>query len=159
LPQPHELSGEVEETLVLNDWTAYRTTELVTHQRILDAVAVGEEAVGGQRLNAVVFKSRSVPLVGAALEHGVGHESARQSVFGTEVMLNHAELFDRIRRNGGVGSAGGSTGIHAEPATQTLVVVVKPLHQVVPGAAAGSVYRRATVGTAIEIAKGDVALG
>src|SRR5208283_6086110 len=98
--------AEEEERFVFDDGPANRTAKLVTDEVVLSTREVREEAVRRQRLNTVVFKKRTVPLIGPALEHSVSHEAAGLAVFCRRGAINYAVLFDGVRRNCRIGSAG-----------------------------------------------------
>ena len=137
-----KLGGEVEEGLIFNDRTPDRTAELVAYQRVLYVVAVREEAIGRQSLDTVVFEQGTVPLVGAALQHGIGHEPARLAVLGGEIVADDAVLLDSVGRDRSVGAA---TAEKRTTTAKSLVVVIEAFYQVIAGTATGTVDRRTAV--------------
>src|ERR1700674_5040058 len=83
-----------------------------------------------------------MPFVGAALQHGVGNETAGLAIFGVEVMGNHAVFLDRVRRNRSVRStlaAGRSADRHS---TLALLIVIDAFHHEVPATGSSSIYSR-----------------
>src|SRR5579862_4996247 len=98
-----------------------------------------------------------MPLVGAALQYGVGDKSTGFAVLSGEVMFDDAIFLNRVRRDGGVRAAGRGAGVHRVSASKALVVVIESFDQIVPSAAARAVYRGSAIGSAIH-AEGDVSL-
>src|SRR5208282_76379 len=140
---------EVEERLIFDDGAANRAAKLVADEVILRAVVIREPAIGRQRLNAVVLKERTVPLIGPALEHRVSHETAGLAVFRRWRARDHAVLFDSVGRDAGVGSSG---PVKSAAAAETLVVVAETFHHEVAAAAARTIDGRPAIGG--ELSKG-----
>src|SRR5208337_944875 len=136
--------GTVKECLVLYDRTAGRKAELVTHQVVLIPVKIGEPVLGSQRLNAVVLKQRTMPLVGPALQNGVGNEASALAVFRGETVGDDAVLLNRIRRDAGVCAALVIVGDLAT-ASLALLIVIGALDQVASRSLTRPVNRCASV--------------
>src|SRR5882762_7584067 len=125
------LEARVKERLVLYDRATERPAELVADQVVLHTANVGKPILRGQCLNAVVLEQRTVPLVGAALQHCVGHKPAHLAIFGTEIVSDHSILFDRIGRDRGVRTALAAGRATDGNATLPLLVVVNTFDHVV----------------------------
>src|ERR1700674_4147699 len=91
-----QFGRSVKEGLVFVNRTANRTAELITHQTILDSGMVGEPIVGRQSLNPVVFKDRTMPLVGPAFQHRVGNKTSALAVLGGETVGDDTVLLNCI---------------------------------------------------------------
>ena len=98
-----------------------------------------------ERLNAVVLKQRTVPSVGAALQHGVSGKTACAAILGRRNMRDDAVFLDGVGRDRCNCTA---AAVHTSAAL-ALVVVVHALHEEVASTGAGAVHGCAAARAAI----------
>src|SRR5438105_15291411 len=87
-----------------------------------------------------------MPLVGATLEDGIGHEPAGFAVFGTEVVSDDAIFLNGVGGNRSIGSALAALRAAQGDAALALFVVIDALDQVIAGAGTGALHGRSTEG-------------
>src|SRR5438270_469205 len=87
-----------------------------------------------------------MPLVGATLEDGIGHEPAGFAVFGTEVVSDDAIFLNGVGGNRSIGSALAALRAAQGDAALALFVVIDALDQVIAGSRTRTIHGRTTEG-------------
>src|SRR5262249_34679265 len=139
LPAPMPFITAVEKPLVLDDCSAECSAKLIADQRILLTHGIREKVIRRKGLHAVVFKQRTMKLIGARFEDGIGYKRTALAVFRRKRMRYDSILLDRFRRDGSDRSA----ALRAASALP-LVIVIVAFQQEIPHAGTGSVHGGAT---------------